>query len=244
VAQVYRRLDSAKIVATGDALARRIAERFPESALCDIATEFVALARSSSDSARWLEAPHHPARVAVGFGLVLLSTAAVAAVWSLDLHMEAFSTLSDLAQGVESAVGDAAFIGVAIFFLLSFETRLKRRRALGVIAELRAIAHIIDMHQLTKDPERVNGRADDTSSSPERPLTPFELTRYLDYCSELLALISKLGALLVQGFDDPVTLHAVNEIEELTSGMSRKIWQKISIVDRFLLKDVRQATGI
>jgi len=241
---VYRRLDSAKIVATGEALARRIAERFPESALCDIAAEFVALSRSSSASAGWLEAPHHAARAAVGFGLVVLSTISVAVVWSLDLDMEAFSTLSDLAQGIESAVSDAVFIGVAVFFLLSFETRLKRRRALGVIAELRAIAHIIDMHQLTKDPERLNGRADDTSSSPERPLTPFELTRYLDYCSELLALISKLGALLVQGFDDPVTLHAVNEIEQLTSGMSRKIWQKISIVDRFLLSHARRATGV
>jgi len=90
------------------------------------------------------------------------------------------------------------------------------------------------MHQLSKDPERLVGRGEDTESSPERHLNPFELTRYLDYSSELLALISKLGALLVQGFDDPVTLSAVNEIEELTSGMSRKIWQKITIVDRFL----------
>ena len=33
---------------------------------------------------------------------------------------------------------------------------------------------------------------------------------------------------------DPVTLAAVNEIEGLTAGMSRKIWQKITIVDRLL----------
>jgi hypothetical protein len=230
----YRRIDSAKIVATGETLGRRIAERFPGSALCHIAMEFVPLARNASATAEWLAAPHRWVRATAALGLVILAAASAAALWSLDLRMEAFSTLSDLAQGLEAAVGDAVFVGLAVFFLFSIESRIKRRRALAVIHELRAMAHIIDMHQLSKDPERLDGRGEDTESSPERRLTPFELTRYLDYSSELLALISKLGAILVQGFDDPVTLSAVNEIEELTSGMSRKIWQKITIVDRFL----------
>lgn len=230
----YRKIDSAKVVATGQTLGKRIAERFPGSALAEIATEFVALARSTSATAEWLAEPHRLVRASTALGLAILAAASGAAIWSLDLRMEAFSTLSDLAQGLEAAVGDAVFIGVAVFFLLSIESRVKRRRALAVIHELRAMAHIIDMHQLSKDPERLGGRGEDTESSPERHLSPFELTRYLDYSSELLALISKLGAILVQGFDDPVTLNAVNEIEELTSGMSRKIWQKITIVDRFL----------
>jgi hypothetical protein len=88
------------------------------------------------------------------------------------------------------------------------------------------------MHQLTKDPERTTTPQQDTESSPKRTLTPFELTRYLDYCSELLAIISKIAALYVQKFDEPVTLSAVNDVEELTNGLSRKIWQKIMILDR------------
>jgi hypothetical protein len=92
------------------------------------------------------------------------------------------------------------------------------------------------MHQLTKDPERITGRIVglDTLSSPKRTLTPFELTRYLDYCAEALAVISKLAALYVQHFHDPVTLSSVNELEELTNGLSRKIWQKIMILDRVI----------
>ena len=58
--------------------------------------------------------------------------------------------------------------------------------------------------------------------------------KYLDHCSDLLALISKISALYIQNFDDPVTLAAVNEIENLTNGLSRKIWQKIMIFDRIL----------
>ena len=63
-------------------------------------------------------------------------------------------------------------------------------------------------------------------------LTPFELTRYLDYCSEMLALLSKLAALHTQHFNDPVTLEAVNDVENLTQGLARTIWQKIMILDR------------
>ena len=49
-------------------------------------------------------------------------------------------------------------------------------------------------------------------------MTPFELNRYLDYCSDALALISKIAALYVQGFQDPVLLDAVDDVEDLTAG--------------------------
>jgi hypothetical protein len=62
-------------------------------------------------------------------------------------------------------------------------------------------------------------------------MTPFELNRYLDYCSESLALISKIAALYVQDFQDPVLLDAVDDVEDLTAGFSRKIWQKITILE-------------
>jgi hypothetical protein len=91
------------------------------------------------------------------------------------------------------------------------------------------------MHQLTKDPDRVTGRGvADTESSPQRRMTPYELTRYLDYCSEALALLSKAAALHIEQFDDAETLAAVGEIEDLTDGLSRKIWQKITILDRVM----------
>jgi hypothetical protein len=62
-------------------------------------------------------------------------------------------------------------------------------------------------------------------------MTSFELNRYLDYCSEALALISKIAALYVQGFQDPVLLDAVDDVEDLSAGFSRKIWQKITILE-------------
>ena len=62
-------------------------------------------------------------------------------------------------------------------------------------------------------------------------MSPFELGRYFDYCSELLSLIAKIGAVYVQDFTDAVALGAVDEVENLTTGLSRKIWQKIMVLE-------------
>lgn len=146
----------------------------------------------------------------------------------------AVDNASELAQGIESFINDIVFVGIAVFFLLTIETRIKRRRVLRHISQFRSIAHVIDMHQLTKDPERVRKRLVDTTSSPAVDLTPVLLSRYLDYCSEMLSVLGKLAAICVQRLDDAATLAAVNDIEDFTTGLSRKVWQKIMIIERLI----------
>jgi hypothetical protein len=138
---------------------------------------------------------------------------------------------SDIVQMLEAAFNSLLLVGATVIFLVTLESRIKRRRALQALHELRVIAHIIDMHQLTKDPERMHVQGPDTKSSPKRTMTNFELNRYLDYCSEMLSLSGKIAALYVQDFPDAHVVAAVNDIEDLTSGLSRKIWQKIMILD-------------
>ena len=75
------------------------------------------------------------------------------------------------------------------------------------------------------------GRVPSSGLEPEETLTPFELGRYLDYCTEMLSLAGKVAALYVQRFDDEVALASVNEVETLASGLSHKIWQKIMVLD-------------
>lgn len=45
-------------------------------------------------------------------------------------------------------------------------------------------------------------------------------------------MTGKVAALYAQNFRDGVVLSSVNEIESLTTGLSRKIWQKIIILHR------------
>lgn len=238
---MYRSLDATKIVETAQMLRQRIDERFPSSGLSRVAGELHLVAEEASTISGWLARPHWPIRIAVGLAVLAMAGIFVAALVLNLSRLEAnpaYSSLADLLQGLDAAINELVVIGLAIFFLFSLETRFKRARALRAMHALRSLAHIIDMHQLTKDPERTTGRGGaDTQSSPKRTLTPFELTRYLDYCTEALAVISKLAALYVQHFHDPVTLSSVNELEELTNGLSRKIWQKIMILDRVIAGD-------
>jgi len=139
--------------------------------------------------------------------------------------------LLSVLQAVEAAANIVVLLGAVLFFLISLETRLKRNRSLRDLHVFRSIAHVIDMHQLTKDPSSVLASECATASSPQRTMSSFELTRYLDYCSEMLSLTSKLAAVYAQNLPDPVVIDAVNEIESLTTNLSQKIWQKITILD-------------
>jgi hypothetical protein len=131
---------------------------------------------------------------------------------------------------LESGINDVAFAGIAVFFLLTIPARLRRRALLQMLHRLRSLAHVIDMHQLTKDPERLLSAPPPTAKSAANDLDAVGLGRYLDYCSELLSLVSKTAALCAEESTDAVVLDTVSEIESLTLGMSRKIWQKISLL--------------
>ena len=161
---------------------------------------------------------------------VLLSLAILTIIAGLVVNIRQFSftEYGNFIQALDASIGSVVFIGAAILFLMNWENRIKRGRALKAVHELRALAHIVDMHQVTKDPENYFGRG--RRASVKREMTPFELGRYLDYCSDSLALISKIAALYVQDFQDTVLLDAVDDVEDLTSGLSRKIWQKITIL--------------
>jgi hypothetical protein len=134
-------------------------------------------------------------------------------------------------QGIEAAMNIVVLLGASLFFLTSLELRMKRHRALRDLHVFRSLAHVVDMHQLTKDPSSVGEQGPATASSPRHNMSKFELTRYLDYCSEMLSLINKLAAIYAQNLPDAIVIDAVNDIEELTTSLSSKIWQKITILD-------------
>jgi hypothetical protein len=222
-------LDAEMIETTVRTLRSRITERFPGSGLGKLADELLRIAEATNQQLRWVATPNLPLRIASGAVVVLF----VALIVSLLLRLEVRPgqlTVSELLQASEAAVNDVVLFGAALYFLASLEGRIKRGRALRYLRELRAMAHIVDMHQLTKDPATLVQVGTATPSSPRRSLSRYELSRYLDYCSEMLALNAKLAALYAQNFDDPVVLGAVDEVETLTTGLSGKIWQKIVIL--------------
>jgi len=222
-------LDADEIVRTIDTLSRRIEERFAGAGLGRVCRELLSIAQHARERAQWIAEPILALRVVTIALAVLIVAGLGLTVARLKPPAGGFE-IGQFIQVLEAGINDLVLIGAAIFFLATLEGRIKRRRALRALHELRSIAHIIDMHQLTKDPERTIGEAPATASSPKRRMTPIELGHYLDYCSEMLSLTGKVAALYVQQFDDSVALQAVNEIEDLTTGLSSKIWQKLMIL--------------
>ncbi|HXC56147.1 MAG TPA: hypothetical protein VNU97_12690 [Rhizomicrobium sp.] len=226
-------LDAGRIVETVGRLRDRIAERFPASGLAAVADDLADTARLTAARVAILGRPD--------YGLRLLALIAVVAGVAAQIYVAHVvdwvavvrrADVVGISQGLDAIVNLLLLAFAAIWFVLTLEQRFKRRGALRRLYELRSFAHVIDMHQLTKDPTIVLAGGAPTPSSPQRPMSEFELSRYLDYCAEMLALVAKLAALYAGQIQDGAVISAVNEIEALTSDLGRKIWQKIMILGR------------
>lgn len=224
------------ILETLATLRSRISERFPGSGLSNVAQELYEVGRNTGVVIEKIRKPNNVVRAGIGFALGAISALLfilIKLIWTKLTSNGAHDVtgIGAFLQAVESGAQDLIFLSVAVYFLFTLETRLNRRKSLLALRQLRNIVHIVDMHQLTKDPEPLRTPGMSTASSPKRELSRYELARYLDYCSELLSLSSKLAALHVQYVNDPVVLDAVNDIEVLAANLSNQMWQKIVILD-------------
>ena len=110
-----------------------------------------------------LARPRWGLRIAIGLLVSLILVVTLLAI----TRMRTPATLHDLGafvQVLESAINDVVFVAIALAFLVTIETRLKRQITLRAIHELRSLAHIVDMHQLTKDPDLALGERGTTAA--------------------------------------------------------------------------------
>jgi hypothetical protein len=219
------------IIETVERLQKRIEERFPAASLSRIAADLLRVSKAVAVRAEEIARPRFFLRAGIVLLVGTLVGLLVLFVYKVGTGI-AFSGLKEFTAFFQAAVESFIFVGAGIAFLVTLETRVKRRRALKAVQELNVLAHLVDMHQLDKDPVYLLNQGPTTASSPERTMTAFELNRYLDYCGEMLSLIGKLAALYAQNLDDGVALSAVDQLEALTTGLSRKIWQKVMLLDR------------
>ena len=245
----YRRIHPGAVHETILALEARIARYFPQSGLRKVAHELIDV--SGDTTSRIVRIRRRSTAIRVVAWVLCAVVAVILLTIPFTMRPGKVETVAEGVQVLEAALSSSFFIGACVLFLLTWESRMRHQRTMEAIHELRAMAHVVDMHQLTKDPpmllgmdgapapsERIepNGTAapevPPPPHSPPRTYTPFELQRYLDYCTEMLALISKVAVLYVQDTTDSTTIAAIDEIEELTNGLTRKIWQKIILIQR------------
>jgi len=218
---------SCEIEKTINKLHKRIYDRFPNSSLADLCKALYNVSIETGETIKWIEKPNYTFRIFVSCILLILVILLVFSSKSINFKSSALD-IFDFIQSIESGLNEIILIVAGIISIITVETRRKRSRIVKALNRLKCIAHIIDAHQLTKDPDTSTQQYIPTENSPKRTLTAGELSRYLDYCAEMLALTSKIGFLYVQNFDDPLSNNSFNELETLTTGLSMKIWQKIN----------------
>jgi hypothetical protein len=221
-------LDTEKVVETIDTLRKRIGDRFPDSGLYQTCDQLHELGKRTTILVAGIGTPIWPLRLLSG--ALILVFGALLCVLACRCETGEMASLYSLIQTMEAGGNLLILIGLGAVFVWSFEQRVRRKRAIGAINALRDVAHVIDMKQLTKDPDYVSKVVHPTAHSPKRDLDAFSLGRYLDYCTEMLSLVSKLGYLYVAEFHDAEATKAVNELENLCNGLSRKMWQKIMML--------------
>jgi hypothetical protein len=233
MARNYGKLRPEKIIATICKLEMRIRDALGARGLLQVCTELQEIAVDAKKHTIELRKP-----VWLLYLILLLTIAFIVAIgWLvhesynslLSQHLEEFSSalkhvLQDLALSVALTL-PIPFLWAGIAFTLSIESRWKRYRALRYLHEVRSIIHVIDMHQLTKDPRQLEAR-----ESPDH-LTGERLILYLDFCSELLSLCGKIAALYAETSHDAIVIETVSDLGQITAELSNKIWQKIIIVE-------------
>jgi hypothetical protein len=228
------RLDAGPVQDTVVRLQSRIAARFPDRGLLAVAGELVGLttqvtqvAGEVRDRLRWVRILSRVAAL-----LVLAATILVFVLASRDAVRAGPDQSFEWVPLIESTINDLVFAGLALWFLYALPQRLVRGRLLALLHKLRSLAHIVDMHQLTKDPERLRSDFVRTDVSVVLDLDRAQMEHSLEYCSELLSLIGKVAALCAEESQDSLVLTTVSDLETLTTSMSRKVWQKISLLPR------------
>jgi fumarate reductase subunit D len=228
----YRTLDPKLIVETAERLEGRIADRFPEAGLRRVAAELVSLSGDLAKAAKALEGPIWWLRglIAAAFAAGVVVFLFVGTILPLDRLSGNEDALQSV-QGIEASINTVILAVLGFLALIRTEERIKRKRVFRQLHGLRSLIHVIDMHQLTKDPATLSANFKPTAHSPARITNAADLARYLDYCSEMLSITGKVAALFAQSVNDDVVIDGVNDIETLSSNLSRKIWQKITLID-------------
>ncbi|MDB2674144.1 hypothetical protein N9Y81_04245 [Akkermansiaceae bacterium] len=223
----YREIDPTKLIHTVSRMAERVEEQFPSSGLSAVANEVAAVAEGTVARVAEIKKPRIGLRIAVGIMVLLVLSGPLLFSFVLSFSKEV-TNLGDFLEATDAGLHMLLVLAGGIFFLVGMENRMRRNQALDAIAEFRSLAHLVDLHQINKDPglDSLKPPEDDkrTVRSDEA------LASYLDFSGDLLSIVGKLAAYYAQNLSDRVVLDAVNEIETLTSSLSNKLWLKILVL--------------
>jgi hypothetical protein len=228
--QINTILLSSELIKTIRLLRVRLSEHFPDSGLYKTNDSLYEIAKNIEQRILWINTPNITLRMFFWTFIISLLLVIIA-LFKQDItnSLSVFQGLNNLNVSDLMQMLDASFnliiLAIAGFvFIYNYETRRKTSRIIESVNKLKCIAHLIDAHQLTKDPLSIS------YNEKKHDLTEYQLGLYLDYCSDLLSLVNKLAFLYIQNYNDPKANESVNNLENFTAQLSFKLGQKIALL--------------
>jgi hypothetical protein len=221
--RAQHRLDPARIIETSDHLTRRVSEKLPDSTLAGLAAQLGQVARQTEERARQARRPNLAIRIAS----ILAVCGTLIGLWYLARHIHArwdFGTITEVFEATDAGFNLLVILAGALWTFVTLEARIKRRKALESIEELRDFIHVIDITQLYYTPDLYSANPGNSVSSLNIDYT------YLLFCTEMLTLISNLAPLYTRGAAGDSILRAVSDIEMLANAISAKLLSKADTV--------------
>ena len=219
IPQGRHRLNPARIIETAENLARDIGEKLPVSSLAGLAVELAHIAHATVERTQQARRPIYAIRV---LSFLAISTSLLGLCYLLD-HIHArweFGTIAEVFDATDAGFNLLVLLAGALWFLITIENRIKRKKALEFIEELREFIHVIDVTQLFYTPLVYN-----SDPAAARTSVTFDYTYFL-FCTQMLAVISNLAPLYTRGAAGDSILRAASDVEMLANAITTKLLSK------------------
>ena len=144
--------------------------------------------------------------------------------WVTSTHAGSLVRSPSFSDATDAGFNLLVVLAGALWFLVTIEARLRRKKALDCLEELREFIHVIDVTQLYYTPDLYN--ADPASSHSSLNLD----YNYLLFCTQMLGVISNLAPLYIRGAAGDSILRAVSEVEMLAIAIIAKQLSKAESV--------------
>lgn len=217
------RLDTDKILGTAKNLAEDIDARLPGSNLAGLAHELAGLAVAAEERGKRAQKPIYAIRAVSTLAIVL----GLLALWYLAGHIHTkweFGTITEVFEALHTGFELLVIVVGALWTCVTLESRIKRKKALGFIEELREFIHVIDVTQLYFTPDLYRSRHGTTPGHLALDET------YLLYCTQMLAVLGNLAPLYTRGATGDSILRAASEVEMLAIAVATKHLSKAETV--------------
>lgn len=221
--KLKHRLDPTKIIETAENLALHTAQKLPGTTLAGLAVELARIARETDERARQARKPILVIRVASVTAIV----GTLLGLWYLLYHLHTrweFSTITEFFEFTDAGFNLLVLLAGALWFFITLEARIKRKKALESIQELREFIHVIDLTQLYYTPVLYNAG---TVNAPTQVGLDYT---YLLFCTQMFGVISNLAALYSRGGAGDSILRAASEVDMLATAVSSKLLSKVQMV--------------